>query len=121
MRFLADQDIYQTTADFLRELGHDLIRARDIGLSRASDDDLLKYAHHEGRILLTRDKGFGALIFLLREECNGVILLKVDPRTTEAIHQELARFLEEHVDSDLRNCFVVVEPHRHRIRTAHKS
>ena len=28
MRFLIDQDIYQVTADFLRELGHDVIRAK---------------------------------------------------------------------------------------------
>ena len=121
MKFLADQDVYQITMDFLRERGHDLVRAKDVELSRASDDALLEYAHHDDRILLTRDKGFGALVFLLKKEGSGVILLKVEPVTIEAVHQELARFLQEHADSDLRDCFVVIEPHRHRIRKAHKS
>ena len=66
MKFLADQDVYQITVDFLRELGHDLVRARDVELNRASDDDILEYAYHDDRIFLTRDKGFGALTFLLK-------------------------------------------------------
>jgi hypothetical protein len=36
----------------------------------------------------------------------------------EAAHGELKRFLEEHEGEDLRGCFVVIEPGRHRIRRA---
>ena len=117
MRFLVDQDIYKVTVDFLRDLGHEVILVKDIGLNRASDDVLLKYAHRNDLVFMTRDKGFSSLVFLFRQECRGVVLLRIHPATIEIIHQELAKFLLKHADYDLRNCFVVIEPRRHRIRS----
>jgi predicted nuclease of predicted toxin-antitoxin system len=55
MRFLADQDVYQVTVDFLRSLNHDVLRVREAGLARASDSELLLYARSERRIMITRD------------------------------------------------------------------
>lgn len=117
MKFLIDQDVYQVTVDFLQNLGHDVITAKDVGLSSASDEDLLRYAYRNGLIFITRDKGFSSLVFLFRQECNGVILLRIYPATIEVIHHEFARFLHKYADSDLWNHFVVIEPKRHRIRT----
>lgn len=42
MRFLLDQDIYAATARHLVDLGHDVVRAAELGLSRAADEELLK-------------------------------------------------------------------------------
>jgi len=116
MRFLADQDVYHSTVLYLRALGHEVLRASDAGLARASDEELLRRACQEQRILITRDKGFGALVFLRFRKHSGVILLRVTPETVEAVHRELTRLLEVHTEVELRNCFVVVEPGRHRIR-----
>ena len=116
MRFLADQDIYKITIDRLREWGHDLLTAKDLGLQEASDEDLLKRAQGENRLLITRDKGFGGLVFLHKELSTGVILLRMTPVSAEEVHHELRRLLEEHGEDELRNIFCVVEPHRHRIR-----
>lgn len=44
MRFLLDQDVYAATALFLAGLGHDVVPVARIGLSQASDEDLLKTA-----------------------------------------------------------------------------
>lgn len=44
-----------------------------------------------GRLLITRDKGFGALVFLKAMKQTGVILLRVTPKTVEEIHLELGR------------------------------
>ena len=118
MRFLADQDVYQCTVDYLLALEHDVLRVKDARLAGASDEELLHYAHREQRLLITRDKGFGALVFLLHRQHSGVILLRVDPLTIDAVHQELCRLLDEHTEKELRNCFVVVEPGRHRIRVS---
>ena len=57
MRFLLHQDVYALTARFLRELGHDLVTAAELGLSRAADTVLLARAAQESRIFVTRDKG----------------------------------------------------------------
>ncbi len=115
-RFLADQDVYEVTVKRLVALGHDVLRAREAGLSCAADDELLRRAYEAGRILITRDKGFGQVVFLWEQPHAGVILLRMEPKTLDAVHQELERFLHEHASEDLSGSFIVIEPARHRIR-----
>lgn len=116
MRFLADQDVYQTTIEFLRNLGHDVLRAKEAGLHSAPDIAVLEYARREDRVLLTRDKGYGALAFLDWRDNRGILLLRIDLATTQAVHNELRRFFGEHPAIVMESCFVVIEPGRHRIR-----
>ncbi|MBN1690941.1 MAG: DUF5615 family PIN-like protein [Dehalococcoidia bacterium] len=118
MKFFADQDVYQVTINFIRDSGHDVLCAAEAGLSRASDVMLLHYTRQEGRILVTRDKDFGALVFLEVVEHSGVILLRATFDTLEDTHQELLRLLSAHQVKELSACFVTVEPGRHRIRRA---
>lgn len=116
MQFLVDQDVYYMTIEWLRKEGHDVVTAKQIGMERAADEELLKEAWDMGRLLVTRDKGFGALTFLKREESPGVILLRGSPAVLDAIHHELERLFVEHKEEKLKRVFCVVEPHRHRIR-----
>ena len=115
MRFLLDQDIYALTARFLTELGHDAVPVAAIGLSQAADSQLLQVATEQGRILVTRDRDFGMLVFLKKLGV-GVIYLRIAPSTLEAIHQELHRVLGFYSQDELRGAFVVVEAGRHRFR-----
>ena len=55
MRFLLDQDVYAVTAGFLRSLGHDVVTAAQLGLSQASDVQLVTTAKQQDRLLVTRD------------------------------------------------------------------
>lgn len=115
MKFLLDQDVYASTARLLTDLGHDVVPVARIGLSRASDSDLLKTAREQERVFVTRDRDFGGLVFL-QDMGAGVLYLRMLPSTQNAVHQELARVLGEHSESELRQAFVVVEPGRHRFR-----
>ncbi len=115
MKFLLDQDVYAATARYLIELGHDVVPVAKIGLSRASDSDLLQTATEQGRLFVTRDRDFGYLVFI-KFQGTGVIYLRILPSNQNAVHQELARVLREHSEDELRQAFVVVEPHRHRFR-----
>ncbi len=115
MKLFLDQDVYWRTAEFLRSLGHDVLRASDVGLSRAKDEDLLRYALKHGRIFITRDRDFGHLVFV-RGMRVGVIYLRINPTTLEAVHRELERVLEKYSEGALRSAFVVVEADKHRYR-----
>ena len=55
MRFLADQDVYRATVEKLRAWGHDVITATELGMQRASDEELLFKAQQTNRLLVTRD------------------------------------------------------------------
>jgi predicted nuclease of predicted toxin-antitoxin system len=115
MRFLTDQDVYATTVRFLTGLGHDVATAALLGMSQAEDAELLRAAHQQTRVLVTRDRDFGSLVFVQGGGA-GVIYLRMTPSTQNAVHAELERVLTLYSEGELQNSFVVVEAGRHRIR-----
>jgi predicted nuclease of predicted toxin-antitoxin system len=115
MRFLADHDVYAVTSNFIRELGHDVTLTAQLGLGQAEDAHLLRVAHEQSQILITRDRDFGALVFV-QGRGPGVIYLRILPSTQHAVHQELARVLTLYTEQELQASFMVIEPGRHRIR-----
>jgi predicted nuclease of predicted toxin-antitoxin system len=115
VRFLADQDVYATTVRLLVALGHDVVTARGLGLNQAEDAELLRRAGDESRIMVTRDRDFGGLVFVHGAQ-TGVIYLRITPSTVDSVHTELERVLSLYSEQELRQSFVVVEPARHRIR-----
>jgi predicted nuclease of predicted toxin-antitoxin system len=115
MRFLTDQDVYAVTTRFLRSLGHDVVTAAELGLSRAIDSDLLRLARADRRIFVTRDRDFGRLVFAQNMGA-GIIYLRMTPTTANAVHQELGRALSTYAENELLQVFLVIEPARHRLR-----
>jgi predicted nuclease of predicted toxin-antitoxin system len=115
MKLLLDQDVYASTAHFLRSLQHDIVTVAKIEASREEDDVLLSMAHEQDRIFVTRDRDFGGLVFV-RDYLGGVVYLRMLPSTLHAVHQELARVLSLYPEEELKQDFVVVEPGRHRFR-----
>lgn len=121
MLLLSDQDVYQTTVEFLRARGHDVVTAADLGLSTALDPELLRQATAMGRLFLTRDKGYGALVFLEEEDHAGVLLLRGSPDSMPAVHLQLGRLLDEQPVERLRNCLGAITPNGYRLRRSRAS
>ena len=115
MKFLTDQDVYALTVRFLSDLGHDVVPVARLGLAQTEDPELLRIAREQGRIFVTRDRDFGALVFV-QGRGPGVIYLRVLPSTVDAVHLELARVLTLYSEQELTASFIVIEPGRHRIR-----
>jgi predicted nuclease of predicted toxin-antitoxin system len=116
MHLLTDQDVYQVTVDQLKKWGHDVITAKEFGMQRASGESLLRKAKETSRIFVTRDKDFGALVFLEEVLSAGVILLRITPLMVEDVHQELHQVFCKYTENELKTLFCVVEPYRYRIR-----
>ena len=116
MRFLLDQDVYTVTCRLLRDLGHDIVTAAELNLSRSPDSGLLMRAAEEKRLFVTRDKDFGGLVFVERLS-KGVLYLRISPETLAATHEELKRVLRTYSEAEPTGAFVVVEPARRRFRT----
>jgi predicted nuclease of predicted toxin-antitoxin system len=115
MRLLCDQDVYYITEELLRKWGHDVVTARELDMSRAEDEELLIRAAEMKRIFVTRDKDFGALVFLKQIQ-TGVILLKMRPATNEKVHQNLYDLLLYNTENKLLKLFSIVESSRYRLR-----
>jgi predicted nuclease of predicted toxin-antitoxin system len=73
MKFLLDQDVYAITAKFLVDAEHDVILVAQLGLAQATDEEILRTAQEQSRILVTRDRDYGNLVFV-RAIGTGVIL-----------------------------------------------
>ncbi len=115
MKFLTDQDVYFHTVKFLRTRGYDVRTAAEFDVSAVPDRELLEQAIRSERILVTRDRDFGKLVFTENISC-GVIYLRFTPFTLTACHKEFERVLDEYSEDILSSVFIVVEPGRHRIR-----
>lgn len=115
MKFLLDQDIYALTTRFLVDAGYNIVAAQEIGMSRAKDEEILKVAQEQKRILITRDRDYGNLVFV-KSAGSGVIYLRILPTNINTVHQELNRVIETYSEQELSKSFVVVEANGHRIR-----
>ena len=75
----------QDVAEALRDEGHDVIRASEVGEARADDAQILNTAITGGRILVTLDEHFGDWVILPLSKHPGVIRLRVAPTTSQKI------------------------------------
>jgi predicted nuclease of predicted toxin-antitoxin system len=115
MKLLLDQDVYGSTVKFLTEAGYELLTVAQLDMSQAPDEEVLKIAQAQNRILITRDRDYGNLIFV-KGLGSGVIYLRMQPNTLMAVHSELLRVLAMYTEPDLIGAFVVVEADKHRFR-----
>ena len=74
MRFVVDRCAGRRLAEWLRDNGHGVIDAYNLGPD-PGDRALLEQANTENRILITVDKDFGELIYLYRIPHAGLIRL----------------------------------------------
>jgi Uncharacterized protein conserved in bacteria len=64
-------------ADGLRSLRFDAVHVRDVGLARASDADIFRFAAGERRIIVTVDLDFADIVAASRSAIVSVILLRL--------------------------------------------
>lgn len=76
MRFLIDECVGPTVAQWLRQEGHDVCSVFEEARG-ATDEELVHKAHRENRILLTTDKDFGEKAFRERRSHRGIVLLRL--------------------------------------------
>jgi len=75
-RILLDQGLPRTAAKILKEKGWDVLHTGDIGLSRASDNEILEYARAEKRVIVTLDADFHAILAVANESEPSVVRIR---------------------------------------------
>ena len=112
LKLFLDQMLRMDVAQTLRDEGHDVVRASEVGQARADDQQILQKAIDENRILVTLDEHFGDWVILPLSKHPGVIRLKVNPTTSNNIIKLLIPFLRIHSSEQFRNHLVILSLNR---------
>ena len=96
----------------LRAAGFDVMRAAEVGQSRADDAEILMKAVEEKRVLITLDEHFGDWVVLPLGHHPGVIRLKVNPTTARNVLKLLVPFLQSHSAEEFKNHLAIVSAKR---------
>lgn len=108
MKFLLDENLSPLLRDLLVESGHDVIHLRDLQMAGSTDEEVIARAATLGRVLISADSDFGALLARTHATEPSFILIR---RASNRRASEQSRLLTENlqaVSGDLEGGAVVV-------------
>jgi len=112
LKLYLDQMLNVRVANALRTAGHDVVRVSETGHARADDEQILRNAIADGRVLITLDEHFGDWVVLPLRRHPGVIRVKADPTTPENILGILVPFLKEYGQAKFEDHLVILSGKR---------
>lgn len=113
MRLLANENVPLDAVTALRENGHDVAWIREDARG-SSDEQILRRAQQEERILITFDKDFGELAFRSKlPATSGVILFRTSAPSSDYVAQTAVQAIASR--PDWAGHFSVIEDNRIRM------
>jgi predicted nuclease of predicted toxin-antitoxin system len=116
MRFLGDMGVSRTTTEELRRRGHDVIHLSEEKLHRLPDEEILRLARRDRRVILTFDLDFGDLLAAGAFSLPSVIIFRLQDQTPASVTPKLLRVLAEREREIEEGAVVIVEEKRYRLR-----
>ena len=116
MRFLANAGVSPKTVDFLKQLGHEAVHVRTLGLERAADRVLIERALADSSVVVTFDLDFGDILALGVLDKPSVIICRLADERTESVNQRLAKVLAERISDLESGALILIEDTRYRVR-----
>jgi predicted nuclease of predicted toxin-antitoxin system len=116
MRLLLDQGLPRTAASLLRQSGIDTLHVGEIAYATAEDEAILQLGRDEGRVIVTLDADFHALLARSNAGLPSVIRIRIEGLHADALVRLLQDVLTRCEEDLERGAVVTVQPAAIRIR-----
>ena len=114
LRFLVDVGVGMGIEKYLRKEGYDTKAVREID-SRMEDEEIIRTAVRENRMVVTMDKDFGELVYHASMRHCGVLLLRLE-NATGPEKLQVVKHIMKNYGSQIKDCFCVFQNDKLRIR-----
>jgi predicted nuclease of predicted toxin-antitoxin system len=114
LKFLVDVGVGKKVEDFLLGKSFDTKAVRSLD-QRMPDQEIIRLAALEKRIVITMDKDFGELVYHSGMDHCGILLLRLEDATGSEKQQVVAKILAKYADN-LTNHFCVYQNKKFRFR-----
>ncbi len=115
MRILLDEHLGLLSQELLNKAGYDTQRIYTAGIAGASDEEVWQYACAKGMLLITLDTDFSDYR-RYTPPFPGVLLLRPHSNSAVAVNELLTQVLRQYNLEEFRNCLVVSDNNKTRIR-----
>jgi len=117
MRFLADMNLSPLTVEALREQGWDILRVAEVLPGDAVDLEILEWARRQGRIVLTQDLDFSALVALGGYSQPSLITLRLSTASPDTVTARLLQVIPDLKEALQAGCAVTIGDATVRLRS----
>lgn len=111
-RLLLDQGLPRDAAALFRQDGWECIHVGEVGMARAEDTDIVKFAREHAAVIVTLDADFHALLATSMASTPSVIRLRFQglggPDVASHVAKVVTRFAGELTDG----CLITVKPNK---------
>ncbi len=118
LKFLVDVGVGKGIERYLWEEGYDTKAVRDIDFCM-EDEEIIRTAVTENRMVITMDKDFGELVYHSSMEHSGVLLLRLEDATGTEKLQVVKHIMKNYSDR-IKNCFCVFQNDKFRIKKTNR-
>ncbi|MCX6345777.1 MAG: DUF5615 family PIN-like protein [Armatimonadetes bacterium] len=116
MKLLLDQGLPRSAAAILREYNLDAIHVGEIGGARWADIEIIRRAREDGRVIVTLDADFHAILVLSGVKSPSVIRIRIQALRGEELTR-LVLMVVDRCNEELKNgAMVTVQEGRLRVR-----
>lgn len=116
MKLLLDQGLPRTKASLLRDAGLNAVHTSELGMATAEDEEILKRAAEEDRIVFTLDADFHALLALSGNERPSAVRIRIQGLRAEDLSQIIQHLLRLHGEELRSGSVISVTENRVRLR-----
>ena len=106
------QIFYLRYLQALSDEGYDVVRASEVGQTRAYDQQILEETISDNRVLITLDEHFGDWVTLPLMQHPGVIRHKVNPTTSKNILRLLIPFLYLNSLEQFKDRLIIIKAYK---------